>query len=821
MITALSGKHPGINNDRCFHCGEDIPSSVKISVTVQGEDHPVCCPGCKAVAMTICEAGLENYYQHRSVLPEKPQVTRPDYETSNKIYDDPDFQKEFVRQLEPSKQETVLILEGLVCPACAWLNETHVSNIPGVISASVNLASGKLLLCWNPAEVSLTRILNNIYSLGYKAYPFKPGVRQALYEREKKFLLLRLGLAGLLGIQVMMIAVAMYAGDWHWMEDEHRQFFRWISLLLSTPVVVFSAQPFYLNSWRALRLRHLVMDVVIALGISLAFIASAINTIKGQGVVYFDSVVMLVFFLLIGRYLEFSARAKAANNLDSQEKIIPSVVTRLNKLNTGYESEIVPVNKLKSEEIILIKPGETIPVDGLVISGQTTTDESVITGESMPVIRHEGDAVLCGSRNIDSSIHVKVTAVGQHTSFSHICHLVTQAQAQKPEIVMLVDRITGWFLGAVLLISFFAAIYWWHQDPEIWLSVVIATLVATCPCALSMATPISLTVAINRLLNNGIAVIKSGVLQTMTAINHLVFDKTGTLTEGELQIIKVEILSNIPEAKVLAIAKQLESQSEHPIAKAFQQLEISVPLTSATAIHNFPGEGISGMIDEQHYYLGTHSFINNQTRTNQEKTYQTPEYGIQGIFLANDQDILAAFYLSDRIRSDACNVVTYFRERNIETLILSGDYPENVGKISREIGVDQFYAALKPVDKLKKIKSLQNQGAIIAMVGDGINDSPVLAGADVAIAMGSGTDMTQRNADIILLTSGLNKIIELYVIASGCNRIIKQNITWAIIYNLIALPAALAGLLAPWMAAIGMSLSSLLVVLNALRINKR
>jgi len=807
------------DKESCYHCGEIVPENLDIKIVIEGVERPMCCQGCRAVAQAINEFGLENYYRYRSRLPPKPELTSPGSTPDLKIYDNPDIQRTFVRTINSSQRAANLILEGIVCPACAWLNETHLAAQPGITSVTVNYTSGKALIQWDDTIIRLSNILDHIYRLGYKGFPYDPVKRQELREKEKKIQLLRLGLAGLLGMQVMMIAIALYAGEWEWIDAEHRNFLRWVSFILTTPVMFFCAQPFYINSWRALRNKQIDMDVPIALGISLAYLASIWFTVTGTGAVYYDSVTMLVFFLLTGRYLEFTARNKAANHLDNLEKIIPAVITRLEYSPSGYSENSVQVIELKENDIVLIKPGETIPIDGRVVNGNTTVDEAIITGEAVPVTRNPGDLICSGSTNIDSPIQIQVTATGRDTSFYRICNLIEKAQAEKPPVTLFVNRMAGGFLSGVLIIAVAAAWYWWHTDKDMWLPVTIAILVVTCPCALSLATPVAFTVAINNLLTRGVAVIKSDALQTITKITHLVFDKTGTLTEGKLKINRIVPLGNRPQSEIVSIAQSLEAQSEHPVAKAFREIDNDYTTFLATEIRNSPGEGISGIVNDKNYYIGTSEFIKNNLGARLGGSSIPEEQTEHCVFLADENAVLAAFYFTDEERPGIKKVIDYFNTHGIKTMIFSGDNQQSVGKIAKSAGVDEAYARLKPAEKLSFIESLQSQNAIVAVTGDGINDAPVLAKANVSVAMGSGTDLTKLNADMILLGSNLLHIVHIYRVAKQCMKIIRQNLLWAVTYNVIALPAAVSGLLTPWMAALGMSASSLLVILNSFRIN--
>ena len=804
----------------CYHCGEVVPPGIDIRANIMGVEQPMCCQGCRAVALMINDSGLADYYRYRTGLPGKPDTDVSISTASLAAYDNPGFQKTFVRVQEDGLREASLILEGMVCPACAWVNETHLAGLRGIKSISVNFTTGKALVRWYSNTIQFSEILARIFQLGYKAYPCKPGLRRELLDREKKYLLTRLGVAGLLGMQVMMIAIALYAGEWQGIDSDHMNFLRWTSLILTTPVLFFSAQPFFKNSFRALRKRRLVMDVPVALGISIACIASLHATINNSGAVYFDTVVMLVFFLLTGRYLEINARDRATRNLDNMEKIQPVAIPRRHKSDTTARWETIPVYDVEPHDLVLIRPGECIPVDGVITEGTTTVNESALTGESFPVTHQPGDRIFSGMVNIDSPIQVEVTATGSATALSHICRMIESAQSEKSGVTLLVDRLAAWFLSLVLLITVLAGVYWWNVDRELWVSVVIATLVVSCPCALSLATPVSISIAIHTLLKRGIAITRSEVLQTITRITHLVFDKTGTLTEGRLQIQQIRSLKESSEAELLSIACGLESQSEHPVAIAFRNMQENIGETTVANVRNSPGEGISGLVNGKKYYLGTAEFIHKHLPDSKSIMNIEELENNHVVYLADDQEIIGNFSLTDQPRPDIDKVISFFKRRNIDLRIASGDNRHAVAELASKYGIDKVYARYKPEDKLALVKELQRSGGVVAMTGDGINDAPVLAASDVSIAMGSAADLARIQADVVLTGSRLSLLIDMYKTARLCMRIIRQNLTWAILYNLLALPAAVSGLLAPWMAALGMSASSLIVTLNSLRLKK-
>ncbi|HSR63850.1 MAG TPA: heavy metal translocating P-type ATPase [Gammaproteobacteria bacterium] len=807
--------NPAAQPAGCFHCGEIIPSRTDIRAAINGEEQRVCCYGCKAVVETITGLGLEKYYRYRSDLPARPDSADNAAAPVFDIYDRADIQDTFITRIDSNTREVALIIEGIVCPACAWLIETRLSSLTGILNVAINYTARKAVIRWNNAVLPLSRILGQIHSLGYSASPFDPARLQKVRDRERKQYLLRIGVAGLLGMQVMMIAIALYAGDWTGIDENHKTFLQWVSLLLTLPVIVYAAWPFYRNSWRAIRNKRIDMDVPLATGISVAFLASATATLTGTGTVYYDSVVMLVFFLLTGRFLEFTVGNRAAAHIDNLAKIVPAMAVK-----TGADKDtVVPVSELKQGDVILVRPGDTIPVDGRIEDGRTNINESVITGEFMPVYKQTGDSVIAGSVNTESPVRISVTATGNNTCLSQICSLVESSLAEKPALTLLADRIAGWFLSAVLIIAGSTAIYWLHTDAGLWIPATVAVLIISCPCALSLATPTAFTVASNSLLTRGVAVIKTDALEKISSITHLAMDKTGTLTEGKLFIRKMRRFTSLGRDEISSLAGSLEYHSGHPVAHAFADT-VNRP-RDVSRIENFPGEGITGIIDNKRYFIGSPAFIRKHASIERDNVRSITDTGKESVWFANNNSLLATFELGDKPRTDPAKMIRDLSRRGIKTLIISGDNENTVAEMARKTGVDEYHARLTPEDKLSIIKKLQSQGARVAMVGDGVNDAPVLAAADISIALDSGTDLSKVHADILLPASGLDKLDDLFWLARKTKHIIRQNMLWAIGYNLIAVPVAVAGLVSPWMAAIGMSLSSLLVVSNSLRLGRR
>jgi len=816
----------------CFHCGLKVPNDLDLSVDIFAKPQPMCCVGCQAVAQTIVDAGLEDFYQFRTENSSQGLEIIPDLLRDLEVYNDPEIQKQFVSGPENTR-EAALILEGINCPACIWINEQNLQSLPGVIEIKVNYASRRARVRWDNGQIHLSDILHAIHRIGYAAHPFDPDKQQHLLEQERKTLLRRLGIAGIFGMQVMMLSIPLYTGNWSESDLEYQRFFYWVCLLLTLPVVLYSARTFFEPAWRDIKNHRVGMDVPVSLGILLAFIGSAWTTLfnGSSDHVYYDSVVMFSFFLLAGRYMELMARKKAVEVTENLVRITPAIATRLiNKEavtdnldpdNISWAEETVPVVKISPGDRLLIRAGEHIPVDGVIVSGKTTIDESMLTGESTPLQKAVGMAVIGGSINVESPIQIEVEKVGQDTVLSHILRILERAQSERPSIAGISDLVAKWFVTCVLIITSLVAIYWFGTGNERWFQITLSVLVVSCPCALSLATPAAITTATGALMRAGILSTRGHALETLGRSTHVIFDKTGTLTHGKLKLVETTCFSQESKQGCLNIASSLEAQSEHPIARALIDANESTDNESACNIVNTPGQGIEGNVGNKHYFIGTPVFIKdkNGKTLEQAKYHDLHKQGHTVILLADETNIQCAFLLADSIRDGAAQLIAALKDAGKEVILMTGDNKQSAELVAHALAIDHVYAALKPEDKLTRVNELQSRGAIIAMVGDGINDAPVLAGAQVSIAMGSGTELARASADLIFMNEKFQNLLMAFIISDKTLNIIRQNIIWAITYNILALPAAIMGYIPPWLAAVGMSLSSLLVVTNALRIN--
>ncbi|WP_300318486.1 heavy metal translocating P-type ATPase [Accumulibacter sp.] len=814
-----------MNKGDCYHCGQPVPAAVDLAVSIDGQPRAMCCGGCQAVAQAIVGNGLGDYYRNRDALPDSPREALPAIVEGLQIYDHPDFQRSFVRALADgdggSEREASLILEGITCSACIWLNEQQLSRLAGVTAVDINYATRRARVRWDERRIQLSGILAAIAAIGYRAHPYDPAKSEQLAGQERRRALWRVFVAGFGMMQVMMYAVPLYlAGDGE-MTADVAQLLRWASLVLTTPVVFYSAAPFFRNSWRDLRLRRVGMDVPVALGVGAAFAASVWATLTASGEVYFDSVTMFVFFLLSGRFLEMTARQRAVSVTEALARLMPVFAARLAAYPESRVVEQVMAADLQAGDVVLVRPGETVPADGQVIEGESSTDEALLSGESAPVSKRPGVSVTGGAVNIESPLLVEVLQVGEATRLSAIVRLMERAAAEKPRIVELADRIASRFIVSLLLLAACVAIVWLYVDPARALWITVSVLVVTCPCALSLATPVALTVASGAMARAGLLVTRSHAIETLARASHFVFDKTGTLTTGRMQVLEVLPLGKLDRAQCLALAAALEQASEHPIGAALRQAVAGQDLPPVGASTSEPGSGV----DAQH--AGGRSRVGRPDYVGALHGVPLPASaqalltsGDTVVALGDERGWIALFRIGDEPRPEAAALIAALRAAGRSVSLLSGDAAAAAHRVARELAIDQVVAGATPQIKHDFVRQLQADGALVAMVGDGVNDAPVLAQAQVSVAMGGGSQLARTQADLVLLSEDLDHLRRGLWLARAALRVIRQNLLWSFAYNLVALPLAMAGLVTPWMAGIGMSASSLLVVLNSMRLQR-
>ncbi|MHB1430114.1 MAG: heavy metal translocating P-type ATPase [Rhodocyclaceae bacterium] len=805
----------------CYHCGLPVPQGFDLFVEIGGAPRAMCCAGCQAVAQAIVANGLTDYYTHRDALPESPREAIPVALQELGLFDHPDVQKNFVRPVGEHEREAALILEGITCAACVWLNESHIAKQPGVTAVDINYATRRARVRWDENVTKLSAILEAIQAIGYRAHPYDVTKSEQLAQKERRTAQWRLFVAGFGMMQVMMYAVPVYMAIEGEMAADIEQLMRWASLLLTLPVMFYSSAPFFRNAWRDMKFRRVGMDVPVALGIGVAFAASVWATLVAAGEVYFDSVTMFVFFLLTGRYMEMMARQKAARGVEAMAKAIPAFCERLPHW-PGGDAERVAVANLVADDCVRIKPGETIPGDGTVIEGNSSSDESLLTGESLPVPKRVGDPVTGGSINVGSPLVVRLERVGEATRLASIRRLMEQAAAEKPALVQLADRIAMRFVAVLLVLAVATWLYWWNTDPSQALWIFVAVLVVSCPCALSLATPAALTVATGALAREGVLVTRGHAIETLARADHWIFDKTGTLTVGRPAVVELRLAPGADAAAVFVQVRALEQASEHPLARALLAKVGAGATAPVRDLKAITGQGVEARLADATLRIGVPAFVaelHGQPMPDEMTAWLAA--GDSVVALGDAAGWRAWFRIADALRPGARQALARLRAQGMRLSILSGDAPQTVAAVARELGVEDYRGGMTPEGKHAYLRETQARGETVAMVGDGVNDAPVLAQAHVSVAMGGGTDLARGQADVVLLSDDPVHLGNGVALARRALGIIRQNLLWAFTYNIVAIPLAMAGWVTPWMAGIGMSASSLLVVLNALRLQKQ
>lgn len=795
----------------CFHCGLPVPAASNWHATIGGNVQRMCCPGCAAAAQAIVDGGLADYYATRTAY-----AAQADLEAANA----PELGLLDGADLDGAASFTV---EGIGCAACVWLIERRLRQLPGVLEASLNVAAGRLFVRWDPAACRPGAILRTLRAIGYGAYPYDARRHGEQLERARKTLFRQLFVAGLSMMQVMMYAVPVYMADEGTMDAATTGLMHWASLCLTLPALLYSARPFFAGAWRDLRRGMPGMDVPVALGIGAAFLGSLHALVAGHGDVYFDSVTMFVFLLLGSRYLELGARRKAAGALERLQQGLPPSALRF-KGDPGArrgddDVELVTAASLRVDDLVLVRAGQAVPADGVIVEGDTEVDLALLTGESRTRRRGVGDEVPGGALNAAEAIVLRVTSTAHDSTLAMLVRLVERAGRGKPALALWADRVAAWFVLGLLALTVLAYWAWLQVDPAKAWQVAIAVLVVSCPCALSLATPTALAAATDRLLRRGVLAVRPHTLETLDRATHVVFDKTGTLTHGRPVLRQTLAVGALAGLDCLRIAAALEADNPHPLAQA---LRAAVDPAASDALRaartRFAvGQGVEGWVDGRYYRLGSPAWVAGVAGG---AARAAAPAGTTPVWLGNSDGWLARFDLADGLRPDAAEVVRRIRDSGKAVILLSGDEQHAAGAVAAELGIPTAIGGKLPRQKLDFVRRLQQDGAVVAMIGDGINDAAVLRGADVSFAMGRGAELAQLHADGVLMGDSLAPLADTLDTARRTLAVIRQNLTWATVYNLAAIPAAAMGLLNPWLAGIGMAASSAVVVLNALRLRK-
>lgn len=729
------------------------------------------------------------------------------------------FSRPVVQQ--PGCWESNVLIEGMHCAACALTIEEALRRVPGVHDVDVSSGSHRAKVVWQSQAVTPSGWMQAVHEAGYRALPANDAFARERRLAESRKALWRMMVAGLCMMQVMMYAYPAYVAQPGDLSHEMEQLLRWASWVLTLPVIFFSCGPFFSSAWRDVLHRRVSMDLPVALGMLITFLVSSAGTFNPAGIfgheVFFDSLTMFVFFLLAGRWLELRLRDKTAGALEALMNRLPDSVLRL---KSDGQFERVPVRRLQAGDVIRVLPGEAFPADGVLLQGHTSVDEALLTGESRPLTRQVGDEVISGSHNLSAMVQMRVDRVGAQTRFAQIVNLMESASTSKPTLARLADTIAKPFLIAVLIAAGLACAYWWQTDPERALMVAVAVLIVTCPCALSLATPAAMLSAAGALARRGVLVRRMDAFESLASVDTVMFDKTGTLTRDAMVVNRVQVREGWSRQQALALAAALAQHSLHPLSRglvlATSQSD-GASLWQVDQVTEQAGLGISARVNPAgtaepglSMRLGSASFCG---------VVPANTSALQ-VHLSDDTGWLASFEFQEDIRPDAQETVAALQRAGIRVYLLSGDGGEAAHRVAYKVGIQDARGNCSPQDKLDFLRASQEQGHKVAVVGDGLNDGPVLAGAHVSFAFGQAVPLAQAQADFLISGGRLTNVSEALLLSRRTLTIVRQNLSWAAIYNAVCVPLAVFGLLPAWLAGLGMASSSLLVVLNALRLSK-
>ena len=815
----------------CYHCSQPCEEGTPFRAELAGQNRYFCCAGCQAIAQTIHGQGLEGFYARRVAMePPVDGVIDSKVPEALLVYDDLALLNRYAPLLntESSIRYTTLRLEKIRCAACVWLNEQHWRRVPGVIDVQINYATQRAKIQFDSAKCGLSNVLYAAQQIGYEAWPFDPSANADLAKAEQRRLLFRLGVALLSMMQVMMYAWPTYASNGE-LTLEQAKLMGWAGWFLTLPVIFYSAAPIFSAAWHSVRMvwltRTVGMDVPVAIALVLAFIAGTYNLVMGVGETYFDSITMFVAFLLLARYIELRARHSAQGGAEALARQLPATCAMV----LAYSSEnmqvrITPVARIELGDVIRVSPGDVIPVDADILSDEASVGEALLTGESRPVNKRQGEPVYAGSHNLGSPLFIKATAVGNATRMAGIANLLEEALQTKPYWAGLAEKWASYFVIVLLLLAVGTGLFWQlYGSGDAWVRAV-AVLVVSCPCALSLAAPAALAAAQGALAKIGLLVVKGHALEGLANANALVLDKTGTLTTGDLKLVDIQVVnSQLTQQVALSIARKLEVGQAHPVAIALLNAEFDSEQSSIenSFIKESPNYLIGCGVHADGWYLGSSKWIKEIFKV--EMPALTAHLGQVILYLAGPQGVAAYFIFEDEAREGVADLIDFAKASNMSVHLISGDDPATVAAWANRFGIPAYRGHMLPEEKLAYVQELQktNNGKTqVLAVGDGINDAPQLGQADVSVAVGRGAPLAQAGADIILVDSSLSSLARGMAHAKFTKRVIGQNLIWAFIYNVGAIPVAMLGMVNPWIAGIGMSLSSLLVTLNAWRLRK-
>ncbi len=794
-------------NIACTHCNLEFDESVMIIEEEGDKKLFFCCKGCQGVYHLLNSEGLGTFYDKLGDTKLQPASQKSE---DLEKFDLEGFKNKYIKTNEDGLFEIHLIIEGIHCSACVWLNEKVLHKTDGVIEASINYTNNKAKVVWDPEEVKLSKIIETIRSIGYNAYPYDPSLQEERATKTRKDYYSRILVAVFGTMNIMWIAIAHYAGYFTGMQQNFKDILNVAEFILATPVLFYSGWVFFRGAYYGFKNKIVNMDTLVASGALSAYIYSIYAMTTQRGEVYFDSVVMIITFVLVGKYLEVLSKKHAVDTLDS---LMGSTPTEVMTLKDGIKS-LVSIENIQIGDIIELKPGEKVVIDGVVTSGQGSFDESSLTGENEPLYKQNSDAILSGSICLDSVIHYEASKDVSSSLLTSIVNLLEESITKKPHIEQLANTISGYFSNIILLIALLtlAGWYFWNGSFETALIVGISVIVIACPCALGLATPMATLVGISIAAKRGILFKEATFLETMAKSNLLALDKTGTITEGKPSVVKAELFEGFDPSLLLALV----DTSNHPISKgiaSYLKAE-NAPLKQITLenIKSIEAKGIKATHKRKNLLGGNVDLLKNEgfeIDANSENSL---------FFFSVDDKLMARFELTDTIRDGAKEAIEQIQGLGIKVIMLTGDHEQSAHKVAKEVGIKEVHAKLLPQEKSALINEFQSNGEVVVMVGDGINDAIALAQSNIAIAMGQGADVAINVSDVVLLDEKPQSILEAYKISRRTFRAVKENLGFSLLYNVIAVPLAVMGFVNPLIAALSMSLSSLVVVGNSMRI---
>lgn len=788
----------------CDHCQLPVPAGF-----IQADaEHQFCCNGCKSVWNVLHGAGLDGYYSVRDAVGSKAQRTTATGDSYEEL-DDPAFQETCVENLPGGQAQTELLLEGMHCAACVWLIERLPTVLDGVVDSRANIRRRTAMVCFQPDKVKLSDVARALDRLGYAAHPARgAAAREARIKEDRKFLI-RVGVAGAIAGNIMIMAIALYGGDLNGISPRWETTFRWYSMALGLLSLIWPGRVFFIGAIAALRTRTAHLDLPIGLALAVGGLWGAYNTITGTGEIYFDSLAVLVFLLLVGRWVQHRQQRAASDHVELMLTLTPSSASKVNEDGTTLR---VPIEAIEEGMLVEVQAGGSIPADGTIEIGQTNIDTSFITGESRPVPVGFGDEVVAGATNLTTPIRLRVNAVGDSTRVGKLMRLVASASADKAPIVRFADRIAVYFVFTVITLALITFGYWtWAIGLRTGIEYATALLIVTCPCALGLATPMAMSIAMGRAAKAGVLVKSAAAIEAISKPGEMIIDKTGTITQGKMRVVDTKCSDELHQ-----LAATLERSSNHPIAKAIVDSVDNEQLQNAKDIVQTIGAGISGCVNGSSIEVGSPAYIESKhaldTDTRSAITRMI-EQSLSPVVLFSDDYGLGTLGIGDPIRDDAVESICMLQNRNWDMYLCSGDHPEIAQSVAGQVGIENYAGSVSPEDKASFVRSMRKKShRRVIMVGDGVNDAAALACADVGIAVHGGAEASLEAADIYLMTQGVKPLVTLVSLAQHTMRTIHVSLVFSIGYNTIAAVLAMTGVINALIAAILMPISSLTVV---------